>query len=505
MHRCVEGGRTMDDRERGSTYAEGVVARVRGRRAMVLVDGRFVRLRAVPGWDVGDQVFLRRGGRPSLWQGLSVTRRRLLVALAAAATAAVGTGSLLVTQVVAARQVVAVVSIDINPSVSLGVNAKGRVVQAVAMDGAGVRLLSQVSVRGLSVAEAIPDLVAGAVTDGYLAPSSSTAASWSSSTAGSGTGSRSSASSVNATTTTKTNGTVSATSSSAAVLVVVGPTGKSKVSSAVDAMVREGIDSARHDLQNSKVAAAVVGAETSNPQAVSDAHAEKVSLGRYMVGAGLSAQGHVVPEATLRSDTLPDVVRQGGAASAGVVNALRSAVQAGSSAVGDAASTSGGDTGQAGKGAPNDTGGSPTSQGSGTSSSSAGSPHGGGKDQGNGAKSRSIPGSQAQGAWSSSVSSSTASGGTLTSITLPIGGASTESGGATPNQGGSGHDTPASSSSHQASRDPFGSLLSLFGGSRGTDSGKAAKGSGDPPQNQAHDSRPQSGRGGKGGGFGLGG
>jgi hypothetical protein len=130
----------------------GVVLEVRGGRAVVLADGRFLRLRAVEGWQPGQEVWLRlprdQGGRP--W------RRALAAAAAAAGTIAV----VLTGSAVAAALPVAVVSVDLSPGVQLTVNHWARVVQEAAPGPAGARLLARVGpLRDLPVQEAVARLV----------------------------------------------------------------------------------------------------------------------------------------------------------------------------------------------------------------------------------------------------------------------------------------------------------------------------------------------------------
>ncbi|MEQ8236407.1 MAG: hypothetical protein ABRQ23_06505 [Syntrophomonadaceae bacterium] len=66
------------------------------------------------------------------------------------------------------------VSLDINPSVELGVNALNRVVSADGINGDGKALLEQNQVRNMSLESALQELVLGAAEQGYIAVDGST-------------------------------------------------------------------------------------------------------------------------------------------------------------------------------------------------------------------------------------------------------------------------------------------------------------------------------------------
>lgn len=139
----------------------GMVLEVRGRRAVVLADGRFLRLRAVQGWEPGQDVWIQ----PLSLLAAERVRRAVLAAAAAAGTVAV----VLTGGAVAAAVPVAVVSVDVNPSVQLAVNHWARVVGVMPMDPEGVRLVAQAAgVDHLPVGTAVADLVADAIRLGYV-------------------------------------------------------------------------------------------------------------------------------------------------------------------------------------------------------------------------------------------------------------------------------------------------------------------------------------------------
>lgn len=137
----------------------GMVLEVRGRHATVLADGRFLRMRAMPGWEAGEEVWV---SPPSPW-----SRRARLWRLAAGVSLALATGSGAWAGL-AAAQTVALVSVDINPGVQFGVNASGRVVSQQGTDAAGTQLLQSLDLRGRTVQAAVATVVSQALRDGYL-------------------------------------------------------------------------------------------------------------------------------------------------------------------------------------------------------------------------------------------------------------------------------------------------------------------------------------------------
>ncbi len=141
----------------------GIVLEVRRGHAVVLSDGRFVRLPSAAGWEVGEEVWVPPP-HASAW------RARTWTAVAAGTAVAVTAGTLLWSSL-AAAQTVAVVSVDLNPSVQFGVNAGGRVTSATAETTDGNRLLQGVHWQGQPVQQAITTVVRRAVADGYVASS----------------------------------------------------------------------------------------------------------------------------------------------------------------------------------------------------------------------------------------------------------------------------------------------------------------------------------------------
>jgi hypothetical protein len=137
--------------------ARAVVLEVCRGRAVVLTRGAFRRVRAGPGWRVGDEVWVAAeagGGR----------RAAGVVAALVLAGALVATGGAVV-----ARAPAALVSLDVNPSVQMVVNRAGRVVSVAPVDPAGVRVLARVGpLRRVALSQAVVELVQAAAALGYL-------------------------------------------------------------------------------------------------------------------------------------------------------------------------------------------------------------------------------------------------------------------------------------------------------------------------------------------------
>lgn len=74
------------------------------------------------------------------------------------------------------------VSLDINPSVELGVNAFGKVVDVKPYNSDGEKILIEIKIKGADVTEAISKLVSSAVNNGYVSEDGSTVVSLTSET-----------------------------------------------------------------------------------------------------------------------------------------------------------------------------------------------------------------------------------------------------------------------------------------------------------------------------------
>ena len=68
------------------------------------------------------------------------------------------------------QQVVAYISVDINPSIEIGINYQGKVVEAAGLNDDGVKLLQNLDLAKLPVSQAIRLITAEAVKENYLAP-----------------------------------------------------------------------------------------------------------------------------------------------------------------------------------------------------------------------------------------------------------------------------------------------------------------------------------------------
>jgi len=66
------------------------------------------------------------------------------------------------------RQVVAYVSVDINPSIELGLNKEGKVVKSVGLNSDGELLLQKLALNGLTVDEAVELITQAAVENNYI-------------------------------------------------------------------------------------------------------------------------------------------------------------------------------------------------------------------------------------------------------------------------------------------------------------------------------------------------
>lgn len=241
----------------------GIVLEVRGRRATVLAQGRFLRLAAIPGWEAGEEVWVSPV-EPRAWPAL--LWRWILgggVALAAAST--LGWTAL------AAAQTVALVSVDINPSIQFGVNAAGRIVSAVGADQSGARLVRSRHWRGETLPVAVTQVVSQAVREGYL--------------------------------TSKTT--------SGVVLIGVAPRSQAQLSATVQSQVAKARAQAESLLTKDGVQAAVPVVQTSR-QTWHAAKKAGVSLGTYWVARTVTANESSQQASSLHGDSLPQALKQEG-------------------------------------------------------------------------------------------------------------------------------------------------------------------------------------------------
>lgn len=148
----------------------GVVLEVSGRSAVVMAEGRFLRVPAMPGWESGEEIWVALPRRTS-W-AVRLPRRMAVALIGCVATGSVG----VLWAGVASAQVAAVVSVDINPSLQMSVDAQGRVLHVTAMDADAKGLLAQGSLTALPLQEALTTVVTRAVAEGYLSTDQGTVA-----------------------------------------------------------------------------------------------------------------------------------------------------------------------------------------------------------------------------------------------------------------------------------------------------------------------------------------
>ena len=156
---------------------KGVVLEVTGRRATVLTaGGEFVRVPvAARGWRAGDEVSLplpapstAREHPAATWAG-AARRPRLAWAAAAAAVAVLVAFAVVGRPPVAPAPVaLAYLSVDINPSVELGVDSDGTVAWARGLNEEGKALVRGAGLRGDAVPDAVAEVVDRACARGYL-------------------------------------------------------------------------------------------------------------------------------------------------------------------------------------------------------------------------------------------------------------------------------------------------------------------------------------------------
>ncbi|MEW6522566.1 MAG: anti-sigma factor domain-containing protein [Bacillota bacterium] len=129
----------------------GVVVAIQGRRGVVLSrDGEFRQVKLTGPVSLGDEVYLPR---PVVSSRLAQIAAVLVVMVMAGWW----------WQWIQLGPVVAYVSLDINPSLELGVDARWRVVDATGLNPVGAGLLAEVSYRGRHVRDVVAELVDRAV------------------------------------------------------------------------------------------------------------------------------------------------------------------------------------------------------------------------------------------------------------------------------------------------------------------------------------------------------
>lgn len=137
----------------------GIVFKIEGRKAILLkADGSFAAVNVKNGWKVGQTV------------PVSAAPSKKYVALLGAVAACF---SILVIGGFSWKQLlsgpVALVSLDVNPSIELSVNRFDRIVAATALNEEGTRILEETDIKDAACQEALANLLNAEELKGYLA------------------------------------------------------------------------------------------------------------------------------------------------------------------------------------------------------------------------------------------------------------------------------------------------------------------------------------------------
>ncbi|MDR2933153.1 MAG: hypothetical protein LBV27_08610 [Oscillospiraceae bacterium] len=136
---------------------KGIVFRIGGANAVVmLTGGNFVNTRAKSGWQVGDVVTVSRQTRS----------RKMWAVLAACFALAISLGFGGYTLYYSQETLV---SIDVNPSIELGINRFDRVISVTARNPEAGRIINAAPVKNMKYTDAVAALVSGGGLDPYLA------------------------------------------------------------------------------------------------------------------------------------------------------------------------------------------------------------------------------------------------------------------------------------------------------------------------------------------------
>lgn len=144
---------------------KGVLLEVEGRRGIVLTpDGAFMRVPLPKGsWEVGAEIQYA-DSRPMAWTRWGV---------AAAAALILTAGSTFGYQSWALAQPVAIVTVDINPSLSLTLNKRDEVLQARGLNADGTQLLAGANYSHRPLTEVVEDVTEKAIAEQKLDPADS--------------------------------------------------------------------------------------------------------------------------------------------------------------------------------------------------------------------------------------------------------------------------------------------------------------------------------------------
>lgn len=140
--------------------ARGVVLEVQGQKAIVVVEGAFQRIAAAPGTQVGDEIEV------AVQQAVGFAWRRWVGVTAAAVI--IGVIAPLGWNQYSLAQPVALISVDINPSLQVTVNKQDTVLTCQALNADGAAILTAMACTGRPVADVIKSATRLAVQKGYL-------------------------------------------------------------------------------------------------------------------------------------------------------------------------------------------------------------------------------------------------------------------------------------------------------------------------------------------------
>lgn len=141
----------------------GLLLEIKGRTGVLLTkDGEFVRVRLPKGvLSVGSEIVAEErplfliSGKPLVWTTVAVVLLALLLPVWSGWWTGYGT-------------VLAYVSVDVNPSIELGVGQQGRVLSVVPLNSDGEKLLADKRYYGRDLPVVLEDITNTAITQGYI-------------------------------------------------------------------------------------------------------------------------------------------------------------------------------------------------------------------------------------------------------------------------------------------------------------------------------------------------
>ncbi len=135
----------------------GIVCTLDQRKAVILqADGSFVSVRANPHWKVGDVVPV-----PSANQNRHTALRTCVASLAILVLGGLMGGWLYFTPV-------AVISVDVNPSIEFSVNRFDRVISTTSLNDEGSQILSDTKIKNRAYQAAVGTILSAERVDGYF-------------------------------------------------------------------------------------------------------------------------------------------------------------------------------------------------------------------------------------------------------------------------------------------------------------------------------------------------